>query len=148
MIGILVITHGQLGSQLLETARMIGLDSETCVLAVSVDPQVSPDALRGRIATAIKEINSGPGVLILTDMFGGTPCNISCAFLEEGKVEVVTGLNLPMITEAINHRAQCDLGKLAERVTEAGKDSIFNAAKILSQRRSKTNCAGKKPGRA
>ncbi len=144
MIGVLILTHGVLGQQFLETARLIGLDSENFVMTLSIDPSVSPDVLRTRIAHAVKDVNRGKGVLILTDLFGGTPTNLSLSFLEEGKVEVVTGVNLPMIIKAVNHRNEYELEELAEAVAEAGREHIFRAGQILRKRLSKNNPGEKK----
>jgi mannose PTS system EIIA component len=134
MIGILLLTHGALGVQFITTARLIGLTSEEAVTALSADPSESPDVLLDKLAQAIKAANRGDGVLILTDLFGGTPTNLSLSFLEEGKVEVVTGLNLPMVIKAINSREDQDLKSLAKSAAEAGKESIFLAGDILRQR--------------
>jgi len=141
MIGILVLTHGDLGPQFINTGRLIGLNSEEGVAALSIDPAASPDTLKDQVAQAIKEVNRGEGVLILTDLFGGTPTNLSLAFLEEGKVEVVTGLNLPMMIKAINSRGDHDLTSLAKLATEAGKENIFRAGELLRQRLSKRSSA-------
>ncbi|MFH0823298.1 MAG: PTS sugar transporter subunit IIA [Pseudomonadota bacterium] len=134
LIGILILTHGELGGKFIETARLIGLNSEERVSAVSIDPSASPDALRGQIGKAIKCINGGRGVLILTDLFGGTPTNLSLSFLEEGRVEVVTGLNLPMMIKAVNSRENHDLATLAKLTTDAGKESIYLAGELFRQR--------------
>lgn len=133
MVGILILTHGELGRQLIATAKLIGINSETNLEALSIDPSDSPEALRDQIAKKIKKMNSGGGVLILTDLFGGTPTNLSLSFLEEGKVEVVTGLNLPMLIKAINSR-NLDLVTLAKSTCEAGKENIFLAGDLLRQR--------------
>jgi mannose PTS system EIIA component len=134
MIGILLVTHGDLGPQFLNTAKLIGLNSEDGVLALSVDPTESPETLREHVERSIKKINNGEGVLILTDLFGGTPTNISLIYLQEGKVEVVTGLNLPMLIKAINSRGTHDLSSLAKLATDAGKESIFRAGDVMKQR--------------
>ncbi|MFZ5867460.1 MAG: PTS sugar transporter subunit IIA [Thermodesulfobacteriota bacterium] len=134
MVGILILTHGELGRQFIITARLIGLNSEEGVQALSIDPSESPELLRDQVAKAIDQMNLGDGVLILTDLFGGTPTNLSLSFLEEGKVEVVTGLNLPMIIKAINSRAGQDLKTLAHLASEAAKESIFLAGDVLRQR--------------
>jgi len=84
-------------------------------------------------------------VLILTDLFGGTPCNLSLSFLADGKVEVVTGLNLPMMIKAINSRSDHGLGALAKIASEAGRDNIFLAGDVLRQRFSRKG-AGEKSG--
>jgi len=144
MIGILALTHGDLGLQFLATARLIGLDSEESVASLSIDPADSPDLLRERVAEAIKKVNGGDGVLILTDLFGGTPTNLSLSFLEVGKVEVVTGLNLPMLIKAINARGTDDLRSLARLASETGKESIYLAGEVFRQRLSKVDTGGAK----
>lgn len=143
MIGILVLTHGELGRQFINTAKQIGINSEESVVALGIDPSDSPDMLRDQVAQNIKKVNNGKGVLILTDLFGGTPTNISLSFLEAGKVEVVTGLNLPMIIKAINSRAGHDLESLAKLAAEAGKENIYLAGEVLRQRLSRRS-AGEK----
>ncbi|MFH0961024.1 MAG: PTS sugar transporter subunit IIA [Pseudomonadota bacterium] len=137
MVGILVLTHGELGVKFLDTARLIGLTSDEGVLALSIDPTASPDSLRDQVAKAIAKVNSGSGVLILTDLFGGTPTNVSLSFLEEGKVEVVTGLNLPMLIKSVNAKDGYDLKGLAELSADAGKENIYRASDVLRQRRPK-----------
>ena len=137
MVGILVLTHGELGVKFLETARLIGLTSDEGVSALSIDPTASPDSLRDQVAKAIAKINAGSGVLILTDLFGGTPTNVSLSFLEEGKIEVVTGMNLPMLIKSVNARDGYDLKGLAELSADAGKENIYMASEVLKQRRPK-----------
>lgn len=139
MIGILVLTHGELADQFLKTARMIGLSSEERVVALCVDPSTAPDSLRETLGKVIREIDDGDGVLILTDLFGGTPTNLSLSFLTEGKVEVVTGLNLPMIIKAVNSREGHDVRSLAKQASEAGKENIYLAGDVLRQRLGKKN---------
>jgi mannose PTS system EIIA component len=134
MIGILVVAHGDLGVQLISTARMIGLNSEERVHAMSIDPSDSPEYVKEELQKSIRKVNGGGGVLVLTDLFGGTPTNVSLSFLEDGKVEVVTGVNLPMMIKAINARQDHDLRTLADLVQEAGKESIFRAEDFRQQR--------------
>ncbi len=143
MIGILVVAHGELGAQFISTARLIGLNSEERVSALSVDPTESPETIRQQVAQSIGKVNGGDGVLILTDLFGGTPTNVSLSFLEDGKVEVVTGLNLPMMIKAINSRADHDLRSLANLASEAGKENIFRAGEVLQQRLRRRDSAQK-----
>lgn len=143
MIGILILTHGELGAQFIETARMIGLNSEECLAAVSMAPSESPDLLTEKLHQAIKAANRGKGVLILTDLLGGTPCNVSLSFLEEGKVEVVTGLNLPMVIKAVNAREDHDLRSLARSAADAGKENIFLAGELFRQRLARRRSADK-----
>lgn len=139
MIGILVLTHGELADEFLKTARMIGLSSEERVVALCVDPSTAPDSLRESLGKVIRDIDDGDGVLILTDLFGGTPTNLSLSFLTEGKVEVVTGLNLPMIIKAVNSRDAHDVRSLAKEASEAGKENIYLAGDVLRQRMAKKN---------
>lgn len=144
MVGILILTHGSLGVQFLETARLIGLTSEEKTEALSVDPKASPESVRDLLAKTISRLSAGHGVLILTDLFGGTPTNLSLSFLDEGKVEVVTGLNLPMLIKSINSRNEHDLTSLAKLACEAGKENIFRAGEILRQRRPRSGHSDKK----
>ncbi|MFH1116012.1 MAG: PTS fructose transporter subunit IIA [Pseudomonadota bacterium] len=137
MIGILLLTHGDLGLQFIKTGKLIGLSSDEAVMALSIDPGDSPDSVREKVAQAIKRVGKGDGVLILTDLFGGTPTNLSLSFLEKGKVEVVTGLNLPMMIKAINARAGHDLPSLAKLASEAGKENIYRAEEVLRTRLSR-----------
>ncbi|MCA1960998.1 MAG: PTS sugar transporter subunit IIA [Desulfomonile sp.] len=134
MIGILISTHGELGDQFIRTARMIGLTSEEHLTTISIDPADSPEKLVDRVQRAIKKTEAGDGVLILTDLFGGTPTNIALSFLEPGKVEVVTGLNLPMLIKAINAREGNDLATLAKIAAEAGKENIYLAGSVFGGR--------------
>lgn len=131
MTGIIIITHGRLARELLGAAEFI-LGKIEQVECISVGPELEPRRLRDNLAGAIGRMDQGQGVLILTDMFGGTPNNISLAFLSEGKVEVVTGVNLPMLIKAATSRQNQPLGELASLVREAGKGSISVAGEILS----------------
>jgi len=145
MVGILIATHGELGLQFINTARLIGLESEEAVAALSIDPKESPDVIREKVSQSIRKVNRGEGVLVLTDLFGGTPTNISLSFLEDGKVEVVTGLNLPMIIKAINSRSDQDLSNLAVLAMEAGKENIYRASEIFKHRLRRRAAGDKQP---
>lgn len=132
MVGILIITHCNMAAELLKTAEFIvgGLDA---VKGLSIDPQKDVESVRKEIEKAMKQVDRGEGILILTDMFGGTPSNISLSFLEEGKVEVLSGVNLPMLLKLSSHsRRDKSLKDLAEEVQIAGQSSITLASKILS----------------
>ena len=91
----------------------------------------SAEVLRAKIAKGIKKVKSKDGVLILTDMFGGTPSNLSYSFLEEGHIEVISGVNLPILIQAVNTRKKMDLAKLAVKLEKFGKKSISLASSIL-----------------
>jgi PTS system mannose-specific IIA component len=103
-------------------------------VTVSIDTRKGVEELRRGIAEAIKGVDVGEGVLILTDMFGGTPSNMSLAFLSEGRVEVLTGLNLPMLIKISNCREGRTLKELARMVKEAGQKNINLASEILQKK--------------
>ncbi len=135
MVGVLVVTHCDLAGELLTAARLIVADeaSMDAMEAISVDPKECNEELIKKINAAVKKINRGKGVLILTDMFGGTPSNISLAFLREKEVEVVTGVNLPMLVALGNHRQGKTLEELARFVADYGRKQIHLASEILKK---------------
>lgn len=131
MIGILVVTHAELGAALIDTVKFIlGKDPDK-LLAVSINIQDNPDSLRKKIKTGIKKVKTDKGVLILTDMFGGTPSNLSYSFLKEGHIEVISGINLPILLKAVNARQKLDMEALTSAVVDHGKKSISLASGIL-----------------
>ncbi|MDR1922391.1 MAG: PTS sugar transporter subunit IIA [Candidatus Adiutrix sp.] len=132
MIGIVIVAHGQLGQAIVKTAEFILGSLEGCG-TVSIDGGRSPDTMRQAISVAIKSVDKGKGVLILTDMFGGTPSNLSLSFLAEGKVEVLTGVNLPMLIKATQVRGQMKLAEAAQTIGEHGRGSITVAGEMLGK---------------
>ena len=131
MIGIVVATHSQLGDALIDAAEFILGSRPEAVTSVSIDLKQSADKLRDKIARGIKDVNQNEGVLILTDMFGGTPSNLSYSFLEEGHVEVLSGVNLPILIQAVNNRKKMEISKLALFLEDSGRKSISLASGIL-----------------
>jgi len=131
MIGILVVTHSQLGEALIQAAEFIIGERPEALVSVSIDLAQDVDKLRDKIAAGIKQVNRNDGVLILTDMFGGTPSNLSYSFLEEGRIEVLSGVNLPVLIEAAVARDRHGLSELAARLESLGKKSISLASGIL-----------------
>lgn len=131
MIGIVVVTHGQLGDTLIATTRFILGSPPDGVVAISVDLETNHDTLRKNIAAGIKSVDRKKGILLLTDMFGGTPSNICYSFLEEGLVEVLAGVNLPILIKAIESRSDDDLGELALSLETYGRKSISLASGVL-----------------
>lgn len=129
MIGIVVVTHGSLGQEILKTAEFIVGGLDACA-AVSIDGVKGPDILRAAIEQGIKSVDRGRGVLVLTDMFGGTPSNLSLSFLEAGKIEVLTGVNLPMLLRAV-HMRKSPLAEAAQSTSEHARNSITVAGEIL-----------------
>lgn len=130
MIGILIITHCNLGREFLNAAEFI-VGSIYAADAISITPTSDSKEILNTIQEKITDLDKGEGVLILTDMFGGTPSNISLSFLKEEMVEVLTGVNLPMIIAISQNRADMTLSEVAEKAQEAGKTSISLAGKLL-----------------
>ena len=131
MIGIVIVTHCHLGGALIDSAGFILGEKPEALLSVCIDITKNVDKLREKIAEEIKKVRRDGGVLILTDMFGGTPSNLSYSFLEERRVEVISGVNLPILINAINKRKDMELDKLASYLVEHGKKSIQLASGIL-----------------
>ena len=133
MVGVDLVTHPHLGEEFIRSAEMI-CGKLPRVLTVSIDTRKEVEELRRGIAEALKKVDEGDGVLILTDMFGGTPSNMSLAFLQENRVEVLTGLNLPMMIKLSNCREGRPLKELARMIKEAGQKNINLASEILQKR--------------
>ena len=131
MIGIVIVTHSQLGDALIDAAEFILGTRPDTMVSVSIDLNENADKLRKKIAEAIKKVDHHRGVLILTDMFGGTPSNLSYSFLEEGRIEVISGVNLPILIKAVDIQKEMELSKLAEHLEAYGKKSISLASGIL-----------------
>jgi PTS system mannose-specific IIA component len=130
MIGALVVTHGHLGRELLAAAEMI-VGEISHIQSVSVGWHDDVNDARKEIEKRIAEVESGKGVLILTDMFGGTPSNIAFSFHDPGKVDVVTGVNLPMIIKIASQKGGETLDSLAGIVRDQGRSSISMASEFL-----------------
>jgi PTS system mannose-specific IIA component len=131
MIGILIVSHRQLGDALIDCVEFILGEKPPALEAVSIDLRENAADLRTKIEKGIKQVGNGKGVLILTDMFGGTPSNLSYAFLEEGQIEVISGVNLPMVVKAVGLRSSKGLTELAQYMENFGKRSISLASGIL-----------------
>ena len=132
MVGIVVATHGGLAEELLRTAEGIVGPLEQCE-AVSVGAGSSMEDQRARLGEAVKRVDRGDGVLVLTDMFGGTPANLALTFLDD-RLEVVTGVNLPMILKLATARADLGLRAAAELATGYGQKNITLASELLRGR--------------
>jgi PTS system mannose-specific IIA component len=131
MIGIVVVAHGRFAEVLIETAEMVVGPAEG-IKACSFGEENNVDGLRKFVKNSIKDVNDGDGVVILTDMFGGTPSNISLSFLEEGQIEVITGVNLPMMITALSRRQGKDLKALAYALRDGGCSNIHVASELLA----------------
>src|SRR4029078_8712122 len=133
-VGVVVVTHGQLATELLNAAEMIVGDLPRFP-AVSIGWHDDVDAARDIIERAVAKVDRGTGVLVLTDMFGGTPSNLGLTFLEAGRVEVITGVNLPMLIKLAKTRGKRDLQELAREMCEHGRANIRVASDLLRANR-------------
>ena len=131
MIGIVIVTHSQLGEALIGAAEFIIGSRPGSIESVSIDLSENAEKLRSKIDQGIKKVMGQEGVIILTDMFGGTPSNLSYSFLEEGRVEVLSGVNLPILIQAVNMRKKKALDQMAADLEIFGKKSISLASGIL-----------------
>ena len=130
MIGILIVTHCDLGREFLNAAEFI-VGSVQGVDSISITQTSGSEEIHRSIAEKISVLNTGDGVIILTDMFGGTPSNISLSFLKDKMVEVITGVNLPMVLAIAQNRDGCDLCALAKKAQDAAKMGISLAGNLL-----------------
>ena len=132
MIGALIVTHGNLAHELLNAARQIEADVNGMV-AVPLEWNDTVDQAREKIAGALEKIGRDRDVIIFTDMFGGTPSNISLSFLEKGRIEIVTGVNLPMVVKFATVKEDAkDVSTLAHVISEKGSKAIRVASDLLT----------------
>lgn len=131
-VGVLIVTHYRLGEEFLQALRLI-LPEAPEWGAVSVDPTMPVEEVRGAIAAGLKNADHGQGVLILTDMFGGTPSNMSLSFHDEHQVEVVTGMNLPMLIKLATLREGKPLDELAAFIKAYGQRNISVASELVPE---------------
>jgi PTS system mannose-specific IIA component len=138
MIGVVIVTHSALADEfLMATQQLVG--AVEGIEPISIDPSDPLEEVEARIKKGIKKVDMGKGVLILTDMFGGTPSNISLSFQQKGKVEIVTGINLPMLIKLSTLREEKTLDELASFIKSYGQKNIHLASEILDR-----NTAGEK----
>ncbi len=131
MIGVVICCHGKMGEGMCDAAEMITGRQEQ-IATVSVTPGTSGNEILAALSSAVKEVDSGDGALILTDLFGGTPTNIGCTLLGEASVEVVTGFNLPLLIKTLTSRGDTkDLNELARMSADYGRRHISIAGDIL-----------------
>ena len=131
MIGVVIVSHGRVGAEMKSTVEAIvgTFDSSA---AVSLESHENIEGMKEKIGRAVKDVDDGDGVLILTDMFGGTPSNLSLPLMEDGKVEVVTGFNLPMLVKLATIRNESkDLGAAASFICAYGQRNITVASDLL-----------------
>ena len=135
MVGAIIVTHGSLGEEIIKSAEMI-IGHQEKIKSVAIRPEDSEATIRENISKALNEVDEGKGVLILTDMFGGTPSNLSLCFFEENRIEVVTGINLPMLIKFSTERKKGTLSEIVSTIKEYGQKHILVASQILKKERS------------
>ena len=127
-----IVTHGHLAGELLAAAEMI-VGPISHIAAVSIGWHDDVDAARDEVQRAITRVSKERGILLLTDMFGGTPTNIASMFLEEGSVEVITGTNLPMVIKLATASAEDSLAEVARKICDQGRQGIYLAGALLAE---------------
>ncbi len=132
----MIVSHGQVATELVAAAETVVGDISH-VVAVSIGWHDDVEAAKDEIERAIKNVSQGAGVILLTDMFGGTPTNISAMFLKENEVELVTGVNLPMVIKLASNTKDVTLDELAREIEEQGKQSIYRTSALLEPQKLK-----------
>ena len=133
MIGCIIITHGDLGKELVIVAKSI-VGSQQAVETISLTPGESPGELKKKIEEVLPALLAGGGVIIFTDMFGGTPTNTSLPLTLDRPLELLTGVNLPMLLEFFASREVLDLPELVQKVKQTGQKTIINAKEMFLSR--------------
>ena len=131
MIGLVLVTHGRLAEEFV-TAMEHVVGKQERVAAISIGPD-DMESRRGDIAAAIAEVDGGKGVIVLTDLFGGTPSNLAISLMEPGRVEVIAGINLPMLIRLEGARKSMKVGDAVAAAREAGRKYISVASEVLGE---------------
>jgi mannose PTS system EIIA component len=131
MIGLVLVTHGKLAAEFRAALEHVVGPQEACE-TISIGPDDDMEERRRDIMEAVGRVNDGDGVVLLTDMFGGTPSNLAISIMDPGRIEVVAGVNLPMLIKLASVRADCPLDEAAIAAQEAGRKYINVASRILS----------------
>lgn len=135
-IGGVIVSHGQLANELLAAAETVVGDISH-VTAVSIGWHDDVEMAQDQVERAIASVSDGAGVLVMTDMFGGTPTNIAAMFLKDGEVEIVTGVNLPMVLKLASNNKDLSLSELAREVESQGKQAIYRTGALLEPQKAK-----------
>ena len=131
MIGIVLVTHGRLAVEFRRAVEHV-VGSQDSIATVAIGPDDDMDKRRQDVTDAIASVDGGAGVIVLTDMFGGTPCNLAISVMEPGRVEVIAGMNLPMLIKLIRIRSDADLAEAASAAADAGRKYISVASQVLA----------------
>ena len=132
MIGIILVTHGALAKEFVRAMEHV-VGAQEDIATVCIGPNDDMEARREEIAEAIRQVDSGMGAVILTDLFGGTPSNLAISLLERGRTEVVAGINLPMLIRLAGARKDMPVGAAAAAARDAGRNYITIASEFLGQ---------------
>ena len=135
-IGGVIVSHGKVATELVAAAETV-VGALNHIAAVSIGWNDDVESAKNEIAEAIRKVGKGKGVLLLTDMFGGTPTNISAMFLGDETVEIVTGVNLPMVIKLASQNKDFTLQEMAMEVESQGKQSIYRASELLAPPKAK-----------
>ncbi len=134
MVGIVVVTHGKLATELVSSVNFVlSSSSAVKIQEVCLNPDMEFETFKQEIKKAIRKFKQKDGILLVTDMFGGTPSNISLTFLEEKKVEVISGVNLPMLLKLATLPNETSLDQAVKIAESAGRDNIIVASKLLQK---------------
>jgi len=134
MIGMILVTHGALAREFrVAMEHVVGKQDQ--IETICIGPHDDMEQRRGEIATAIRKVDTGDGVIILTDLFGGTPSNLAISLLEAGRVEVIAGVNLPMLIRLEGARRTMTVGEAVAAAREAGRKYISVASELLGEAR-------------
>lgn len=131
MIGLVLVTHGRLAEEFRSALEHV-VGPQKAIETVSIGPDDDMDSRRQDIMNAVAATDDGHGVIILTDMFGGTPSNLSISVMSRGNTEVIAGMNLPMLIKLAGVRAENDMQKALVEASEAGRKYIYVASRVLS----------------
>jgi PTS system mannose-specific IIA component len=135
MIGVIVVSHGKLAEELISAVQFVlSVKPPVKMEGVCLDPHREFETFKQDIKNAMKKVDEGDGVLVVTDMFGGTPSNVSLTFLEAKNVEVISGVNLPMLLKLATLPAGVNLDEAVKIAESAGRDNIIVASKLLQKR--------------
>lgn len=132
MIGLILVTHGRLAEEFVAAMQHV-VGRQDAVATICIGPNDDMEARRQEIAAAIKTVDAGQGVIVLTDLFGGTPSNLAISLMKSGTVEVIAGINLPMLIRLAKARCCMPIGEAVQAARDAGRSYITVASEFLGQ---------------
>jgi PTS system mannose-specific IIA component len=132
MIGMILVTHGHLAEEFVKAMEHV-VGRQEAIATVCIGPKDDVEIKRKEIAQAIEDVNDGDGAVLLTDLFGGTPSNLAISLMEEGRIEVIAGINLPMLIRLAGARKKMGLGDTVKAARDAGRNYITIASEFLGQ---------------